>query len=86
VLVFHLTTDLQDRFNSETEYISNLEGIKKINTSLIITPELQYQLSKKWTIAVIPYFKYSLGAINKGNVVKTYPYTLGLGVGAVYKF
>jgi hypothetical protein len=81
-----LTTDLQDRFNSETEYISKLEGINFFSTSLITTPEMQYQLSKKWNISVIPYFKYSLGSINKGNVVKTYPYTFGLGVGVVYKF
>lgn len=81
-----LTTDVQDRFNSETEYISKLEGIKKLSVSALITPELQYQLSKKWNVSAMPYFKYSLGAINKGNVVKTYPYTFGLGVGVVYKF
>ena len=34
----------------------------------------------------MPYLKYSLGAINKDNVVKTYPYTFGLGMGVVYKF
>jgi hypothetical protein len=81
-----LTTDVQDRFNSETEYISKLEGIKKFSTGLIITPELQYQLSKKWNMSIMPYFKYALGPINKGNVVNTYPYTFGLGAGAVYKF
>ena len=81
-----LTTDLVDRLNRETEYISKLEGIKKFSAGIILTPELQYQLSKKWSISAMPYFKYSLGPINKGNVVKTYPYTFGLGVGAVYKF
>lgn len=81
-----LTTDLVDRLNRETEFTSKLEGMKKINSSLILIPELQYQLSKKINISVLPYFKYSLGAINKGNVVKTYPYTFGLGIGAVYKF
>lgn len=81
-----LTTDVEDRFNRETEYITKLESIKKVGASLIITPELQYQLSKKWSISAMPYLKYSLGAINKGNVVKTYPYSFGLGIGAVYKF
>ena len=81
-----LTTDLVDRLNRETEYISKLEGIKKFSAGIILTPELQYQLSKKWSISAMPYFKYSLGPINKGNVVKTYPYTFGLGIGAVYKF
>ena len=74
------------QFNRETEYITKLEGIKKMSYSLILTPEVQYQLSKKISISVMPYFKYSLGAINKGNVVKSYPYTFGLGAGVVYKF
>ncbi len=81
-----LTTDVENSFNRETEYISKLESIKKSGVSLLFTPELQYQLSKKWGISAMPYFKYSLGAVNKGNVVKTYPYTFGLGIGAVYKF
>lgn len=81
-----LTTDLVDQVNRETEYISKLESIKKIGYSLIFTPEIQYQLSNKWSICAMPYFKYSLGAINKDNVVKTYPYTFGLGVGVEYKF
>jgi Outer membrane protein beta-barrel domain len=81
-----LTTDVEDRFNRETEYITKLESIKKFAYSLILTPEVQYQLSKNWSITAMPYFKYSLGTINKGNVVKTYPYTFGLGIGVVYKF
>jgi hypothetical protein len=81
-----LTTDVQDRFNSETEYISKLEGIKKFSAGLIITPEIQYHLSKKWNISVMPYFKYAPGPINKGNVVKTYPYTFGIGIGGALKF
>jgi outer membrane protein W len=81
-----LTTDLTDNLNRETESLSKLDGIKKLSTSLIINPELQYSLSKKWNLSVSPYFKYSLGAINKGNVVKTYPYTIGVGLGVVYKF
>jgi hypothetical protein len=81
-----LTTDLVNQFSRETEVISKLEGIKKFSPGLLFTPELQYQLSKKFSISAMPYFKYSLGAINKGNVVKTYPYTVGLSAGFVYKF
>ncbi len=81
-----LTTDVEDQFNTETEYISKLHSIKEFGSSIILTPEVQYQLSKKINISALPYFKYSLGVINKGNVVKTYPYTFGLGIGVVYKF
>jgi Outer membrane protein beta-barrel domain len=81
-----LTTDVEDQLHRETEYITRLEGIKKISYSLLLTPEVQYQLSKKISLSAAPYFKYALGAINKGNVVKSYPYTFGVGVGVVYKF
>jgi Outer membrane protein beta-barrel domain len=81
-----LTTDVENSFNRETEYISKLESIKKFSTSLLLTSEIRYPLSKQWSVTAIPYFKYSLGAVNKGNVVKTYPYTFGLGFGVVYKF
>ncbi len=81
-----LTTDLVDQLNRETEYISKLEGLNKFSMGLIITPEMQYQLSKKFSLSIMPYFKYAVSPINKGNVVKTYPYTYGLGAGAVYKF
>jgi hypothetical protein len=81
-----LTTDVQDRFNSETEYITRLEGLKKVSCSLLLVPELQYKLSQKISISAMPYFKYALGPINKGNVVKSYPYTVGLGLGLVYRF
>lgn len=81
-----LTTDLVDQLNRETEYTSKIESIKKITYSLMFTPEVQYQLSKNWSISALPFFKYSLVPINKGNIVKTYPYSFGLGIGAVYKF
>lgn len=81
-----LTTDLVDNLNRETESISKLEGIKNLSASLIFTPELRYHLSKKFELSLSPSFKYSLGAINKGNVVKTYPYSVGVGLGVVYKF
>ena len=81
-----LTNDLMDQLNRETEYISKLESIKKTGYSLILTPEIQYQLSKKISLSIMPYFKYAASPINKGNVVKTYLYTFGLGAGTVYKF
>jgi hypothetical protein len=81
-----LTADLSNRFNRETESTTKLESIKKSGASLLFIPELQYELSKKWSISALPYFKYSLGAINRGNVVQTRPYTFGLGIGMVYRF
>jgi hypothetical protein len=81
-----LTTDLVDQFNRETESITKIESIKKTGIRLMISPEFQYYFSKNLGMSIMPYFNYSLGPINKGNVVRTYPYTVGFGVGAIYKF
>jgi Outer membrane protein beta-barrel domain len=81
-----LTTDLVDQLQRETEYVSKLEGMKKNSYSIMLTPEVQYRLSKKWSISLLPYFKFAPASINKGNVVKSYPYTYGLGIGTIRKF
>jgi hypothetical protein len=81
-----LTTDLVDAFNRETETITKIESIKKTGVRLLMAPEWQYRFSENWSISVMPYVKYALGPINKGNVVKTYPYTVGLGFGFSYKY
>ncbi len=81
-----LTTEFENALNREIETTTTLEGLQKLGYSFLLTPELQYQISGKWSMSATPYFKYALTPINKDNVVKTYPYTIGLGIGAVYRF
>jgi hypothetical protein len=81
-----LTTDLVDRLQRETESTSTLEGINKSGFSIMLTPEMRYRLSKNFSISLLPYFKFAPVPINKGNVVKSYPYTYGAGVGLTYRF
>ena len=64
--------------------LTRLDGLNKFNLGVLITPEMQYRFSKNWGVSILPYFKYSLTPINSGNIVKTYPYNIGLGAGAVY--
>lgn len=64
--------------------LTHLDGLRKINVSLLIDPEMQYQFSKSWGLSLLPYLKYALTPINIGATVKTYPYHIGLGIGAVY--
>ena len=78
-----LTTEVNDDTNSESEVITKLNGLKKINYSFLFTSELQYQVSKKWSFIAAPYFKYALAPINNGSIVKTYPYNIGLGIGVM---
>lgn len=80
-----LTTEVKDFNNEEIEVITNLYGIKKIYFSFLLTSDLQYRLSEKWFLTATPYFKYALSAINKQNIVKTYPYNIGFGLGVKYQ-
>lgn len=80
-----LTTEVNDNTSSESEVITKLNGLKKINYSFLLSSELQYQVSKKWAFIAAPYFKYALAPINNGNVVKTYPYNIGIGFGVEHK-
>jgi len=81
-----LNTEVADAQNREKESIVKLQGLKKVSYSLLLAPEMQYRLSNKWSLSATPYFKYALSPINKGNLVKTYPYNIGLGIGVVRKF
>jgi hypothetical protein len=80
-----LTTEVKDFTNVENEVITNLHGLKKINLSFLLTSDLQYHLSEKWFLIGTPYLKYALSSINKQNVVKTYPYNIGFGMGVRYR-
>lgn len=79
-------TEVKSQQNAETEIITRLEGLRKINVSFIISPEVQYNVFSKWAISARPFLKYSLMPINNRNIVKTYSYALGLGAGLTYKF
>jgi hypothetical protein len=81
-----LSTDVLDRFNRENETITKLQGLQKTSYSLVVTPEMQYRLKRNWLVSVTPSLKYALAPINKGNVVKTYPYHIGVGIGLVRRF
>jgi len=80
-----LKTEVNDGMNSEKETLTNLNALKKFNYSLLVSSELQYQVSKSWFVIAMPYFKFDLNPINNGNVVETYPHNIGLGMGIMRK-
>lgn len=81
-----LKTEVNDAQHQEYESLTKLEGIRKFNSSLLVSAELQYHISNKWAVSAMPYFKYALISANKGYIVKTYPYNIGVGIGAAYGF
>lgn len=80
-----LNTEVVSAQGQQKESITKLEGMKKIYPGLILAPELQYNPSKKIILSAAPFFKYALAPANKGNIVKTYPYSIGLAIGITYK-
>jgi hypothetical protein len=79
-------TEVADALNRETVTINGLNGTKHFYIGFMADVNLQYNLDKHWAINVLPAFKYALSPITKSNVVKTYPYSLGVGAGVSYKF
>jgi Outer membrane protein beta-barrel domain len=80
-----LKTEVNDDTESEVEFLTRLNGLRKLSYSILINGELQYKASEKWSVVAGPYLKYALTSVNAASIVKTYPYSLGLSLGMMYK-
>lgn len=79
-------TEVEDALNKETVSINGLNGMKNYYLGLVADVNLQYNANDKWSINLLPSFKYAISPITRSNVVKTYPYSFGIGAGVSYKF
>ncbi len=79
-------TEVKDALNKETVSISGLNGMKSFYLGLIADVNFMYSVNDRWSVSILPAFKYAVSPITKSNVVKTYPYSAGIGAGLVYKF
>ncbi|HWB25280.1 MAG TPA: hypothetical protein VG738_07360 [Chitinophagaceae bacterium] len=79
-------TALESNTSIEPVTISRLEGVRPVYLSLYADVEVSYIINRQTAITILPVFKYALSSINRGNVVKTYPYSLGLGIGITRRF
>ncbi len=78
-------TELNDRLDREVVVINGLKGLRTAYVSLVMDAQLQYKISRQVDISLMPVFKYALSPITKGNIIKTYPYSVGTGMGFTYK-
>lgn len=81
-----IQTELEKGRNSETVFISRLQGTKGIFLSLIASTEIKYPVTNKWSLALIPTFSYAITPVTQNSVVRTYPYNVSVGIGMNYKF
>ena len=81
-----LETEIEDANNRETVFINKLSGAKSFYWSLVADAELRYSVNKKLSFSVRPVFRYAISPITENNVVETFPYSFGAGLGMTYKF
>jgi hypothetical protein len=81
-----LKTEIESQLNSEIETFSRLEGMRQFYLGMMVNAEVEYQLNKVLSISLMPTFRQAVTPITKDAVVKTYPYSYGLGLGLTWKF
>jgi hypothetical protein len=79
-------TEISDALNKEKVDIIGLDGINRFYAGFMADINLQYSVSKKLSLNLLPNFKHALSSITKNYVVKTYPYSFGIGAGLTFKF
>lgn len=79
-------TMVKDAFNKENVVIQSLYGMRKVYLGFMADVNFQYNYSKRWSLNVLPILRYALSPITKNNVVKTYPYSVGISAGITYHF
>ena len=81
-----IRTEVEDALNTEKVRISELKGTKLFYLSLMANADIQYNLSSNWSLHMMPAFRYAITQVTKNNVVETYPYSFGAGLGLTYRF
>lgn len=81
-----IKTEVTDMLNYETAQINGLNGLKNFHTAFIADINLQYKITNRWSINLLPQLRYAITQITKDHIVKTFPYRYGIGAGLTYKF
>jgi hypothetical protein len=78
-------TEVVNAANKEEVYINRLQGMRTFSFSLMANTILQYHVNNRLALEFSPGFKMALKPITKDNVVQTFPYSFGAGLGLNYK-
>lgn len=76
-----IETSIENGFNSETEVVNNLQGLKKIYFTGLAGVGVDYSINKRIALSFAPTYRFALSAINQNTAVKSYPNSLGLLIG-----
>ncbi|MBK9733280.1 MAG: PorT family protein [Chitinophagaceae bacterium] len=72
--------------DEEVTIINNIDGLKQINYSLLVGAGIEYKVYRDAGIFLEPVFKTAITSINHDMAVNSYPYTIGLKIGATLRF
>lgn len=81
----NLEVEIEDPSNREIVEVKKLNGAKPFYWSFVANAELKYDLNKKTSISVRTAYRHAISSITRNNVVETFPYSFGIGVGATFK-
>lgn len=81
-----LETEIQKGPNNEIDILNKIEGLKSIYLSGQAGIGAEYKLAGKVSFILMPTARFALMPINKGSVVKTFPYSFGLASGLKIRF
>ncbi|MCC6290373.1 MAG: hypothetical protein IT249_21055 [Chitinophagaceae bacterium] len=81
-----IKTTLTNAGNTDKLSVNRLSGMHHFYFDFTAQAYLQYGITKKWAINLIPSMKYAITPVTKDNVVKTFPYNFGVGAGITYEF
>ena len=81
-----IKTTLKNAGNTDNISVNRLSGMHHFYLDFTAQTDLQYSITKKWSINLIPSMKYAITPVTKDNVVKTFPYNFGVGAGVTYEF
>ncbi|MEO6168108.1 MAG: outer membrane beta-barrel protein [Chitinophagales bacterium] len=72
--------------DEEVTIINNIDGLKQINYSVLLGAGIEYDVYHNTGIFLEPVFKTAITSINRDMAVNSYPYSIGLKIGASLRF
>lgn len=80
-----IITEVGDGSHKEIVSINKLSGTRSFYLSFTADAELRYKISNRASVSFRPSFRYAISPITKDNIVETYPYSFGAGLGLTYR-
>ena len=79
-------TEIKNSSHQESVFINKLAGARSFYWSFVADAEMRYLLKNKLSVSLRPAIKLAFSPITENNVVETFPYSFGVGIGLIQRF